>query len=140
MTFHEKSAWIMALLLTAVAAWYLNAVWHWSVAIGQAAPPNIFLVAVATVMLVAGVIMGHVIVAISNPMEADAPEDERDKQVLRRAGNIAGYVLGFGCFAGLWSYFAQSDGNLLFHIVVLSLIVSQISEYVLTIFFYRRGA
>lgn len=140
MTFHEKSAWIMALLLTAVAAWYLNAVWHWSIAIGQPAPPNIFLVAIATIILIIGATVGHLVVALTNPNEANAPADERDKLVLRRAGNLSGYILGFGCIAGLWSYFAQWDGNLLFHIIALSLIVSQIAEYVLTIFFYRRGA
>jgi len=48
-------------------------------------------------------------------------------------------VLGFGIFAGLWSYYFQRDGNLLFHIAVASLIASQVAEYALTILFYRRG-
>ena len=55
------------------------------------------------------------------------------------AGNISGYVLGFGIFAGLWHYYFLADGNMLFHIAVASLIASQVAEYALTILFYRRG-
>ena len=137
MTFHEKSAWLMGLLLSLTGAWYLNTVWQMSKAIGQTAPPIVPLMAVATVVLVAGAILGHVIIAIVNPSDADDSEDERDKQVLRRSGNLSGYILGFGCFAGLWHFIVQGDGNLLFHIIVGSLIVAQIAEYALTITFYR---
>ena len=97
------------------------------------------LIAGATIMLIVGAVISHIIIGVINPDEASGDEDERDKQVLRRAGNIAGYVLGFGIFAGLWSYYFQRDGNLLFHIAVASLIASQVAEYALTILFYRRG-
>ena len=140
MTFHEKSAWIMGILLVVIGGWYLNSVWDISRGLGETAPPLLPLVGVATFFLVVGAIISHIIIAAVDPENADDTEDERDKQVLRRSGNIAGYVLGFGCFAGLWHYFLQADGNLLFHIIVGSLIASQIAEYVLTILFYRRGA
>ena len=135
MSFHEKSAWIMGLLLSLTGLWYINEVWSRSEALGETIGPNIVLIAVATTMLIFGAIISHVI----NPDEASGDEDERDKQVLRRAGNIAGYVLGFGIFAGLWHYYFLADGNMLFHIAVASLIASQVAEYALTILFYRRG-
>lgn len=140
MTFHEKSAWIMGVLLTLIGGWYLNTVWGISRELGETAPPMLPLVSVATAFLVIGAIISHIIIAAADPDNADDNEDERDKQVLRRSGNIAGYVLGFGCFAGLWHFFINSDGNMLFHIVVASLIIGQITDYVLTILFYRRGA
>lgn len=139
MSFHEKSAWIMGLLLSLTGYWYLSRVWALSDALGETAQPVIGLIAGATIMLIVGAVISHIIIGVINPDEASGDEDERDKQVLRRAGNIAGYVLGFGIFAGLWSYYFQRDGNLLFHIAVASLIASQVAEYALTILFYRRG-
>jgi hypothetical protein len=139
MSFHEKSAWIMGLLLSLTGYWYLSKVWALSDALGETAPPVIGLIAVATVMLIAGAVISHIIIGVINPDEASGDEDERDKQVLRRAGNISGYVLGFGIFAGLWHYYFLADGNMLFHIAVASLIASQVAEYALTILFYRRG-
>ena len=140
MTFHEKSAWIMGVLLGLTGMWYLSKVWNASRALGETAAPSIALIAVATGMLIFGAIISHILIAASSPDEASDAEDERDKQVLRRAGNISGYVLGFGIFAGLWHYFFLSDGNMLFHIAVASLIAGQLAEYALTILFYRRGA
>lgn len=139
MTFHEKSAWAMGLLIAAIGVWYTQKIWQISLSLGETAPPNIALAAAATFMLIIGAIISHIAIAASNPSESDGEEDERDKQVLRRAGNISGYVLGFGCFAALWHYFAQRDGDLMFHIIVVSLILSQLAEYILTIVYYRRG-
>ena len=138
-TFHEKSSWVMGVLLILVGGWYFNTVWEMSREMGETAPPALPLVAVATAMLIAGAIISHILITIVDPANVDDTEDERDKQVLRRSGNIAGYVLGFRCFAGLWSFFWQADGNLFFHIIVGSLLASQIAEYALTIVFYRRG-
>jgi uncharacterized membrane protein len=139
MSFHEKSAWIMGVLLSLTGFWYISQVWSRSEALGETIAPNIALIAVATTMLIFGAIISHIIIAAGSPEEANDAEDERDKQVLRRAGNISGYVLGFGIFAGLWHFYFLSDGNMLFHIAVASLITSQVSEYALTILFYRRG-
>lgn len=140
MTFHEKSAWIMGVLLTLTGYWYFNNVWGMSQSLGETAPPRIALIAVATIMQIIGAVVSHIVISMIDPESADEQADERDKQVLRRSGNISGYVLGFGCFAALWHFYWQADGNLMFHIIVGSLLVSQIAEYVLTIVFYRRGA
>ncbi len=139
MTFHEKSAWAMGIVLLVVGGWYLNTVWALSRELGETAPPVLALAAIATVAMIIGAVISHIIIAILDPEGAEGEEDERDKQVLRRSGNIAGYVLGLGCFAGLWHYFWTQDGHLLFHIIVVSLIASQIADYALTIIFYRRG-
>ena len=129
----------MGILLILIGGWYVNTVWDISREMEMTAPPLLALAAVATVALIAGAVVSHIVIALVDPEAAEGDQDERDKQVLRRSGNIAGYFLGFGCFAGLWNYFWLQDGNMLFHIIVVSLIVSQIAEYALTILFYRRG-
>lgn len=139
MSFHEKSAYIMGAIIALTGLWYVNHVWAASQVLGQTAPPSIGLIATATGLLIFGAIVSHILIALINPQDANSAEDERDKLVLRRAGNISGYVLGSGVFAGLWHYYFNADGNLLFHIAIGSLFVSQFAEYVLTILFYRRG-
>lgn len=139
MTFREKSAWVMMVLLIATGLLYGRAVFAMSAALGETAPPSIGLIIGITVLIVIGAIVGNTLAALTNPGEANAPEDERDKLVLSRAGNLSGLILAFGAVTGLWHFLAQRDANMLFHIVTASLVISQIAEYALTIFYYRRS-
>ena len=139
MSFQEKSAWVMIVALVISGGLYLQGVLAASQALGGTAPPNIGLITFVTVVIIAFAIFGHVVAALSNLADANAPEDERDKRIAQRAGSISGLVLGFAVFVGIWHYVARPDGNLLFHILVMGLVVSQIAEYILSIWFYRRG-
>ena len=139
MTFFEKSAWIMIAALVLSGWFYFQAVIAMSQAIGVTAPPNVGLIAVATVVIVSIAIFGHIIAAVIDPASADAPEDERDTRIAQRAGNLAGWVLSIVVMGGIWSFAVRGDGNMLFHILVLGMVVSQIAEYALKIWFYRRG-
>lgn len=139
MTFNEKSAWIMTIALMVLGLIYGQVVITETLILGETAPPNIWLISSITVVLIVWAIVSHIFVAAFDIDGVDADGDERDVCINRRAGNIAGYVLGFGLFAGLWHYFTHSDGNMLFHIGIASLMISQISQDILSINFYRRG-
>lgn len=139
MGFRELSAWVMAILIALLGLFYINAIFASARALEAAPPPNVPLIAVTTVFLIIGAIVGHLVAVAIAPQDADAPEDERDKLIIWRAGNVSGWVLGSGVFVGLWHFIFQSDGNVLFHILVISLILAQLSEYVLKIVYYRRG-
>jgi hypothetical protein len=139
MGFREMSAWVMAALLIGLGVFYANAVIGTTQALDAVPAPSIPLLVVTTVLLVAGAIVGHVVAAALSPNDANAPEDERDRLVLWRAGNLSGLVLGAGVFGGLWHFMFRGDGNLLFHILIGSLIVAQISEYIFQIIYYRSG-
>ena len=139
MTFIEKSAWIMVVALFVSSGIYLTALISQSVALGQTAPPNIGVLAISIVIIIAISIFGHAVAALGNPFEADQPEDERDRIVAWRSGNLSGYVLGIGAMLGLFNYAFANDGNLLFHTIIIALAASQIVEYSLMIVFYRRG-
>ena len=84
-------------------------------------------------------IIGHIMIAISKPSEADGMMDERDKLVAARAGNIAGVILGVGLISALGVYLFTYDGNLLFHAAFGALMMSQIAEYGARIVYYRGG-
>lgn len=139
MSFREKSAWVMAVLMVLAGLYYLNLVVGASRELGAPAPPvGIFITYVVLVVIAS--VAAQLGLAAYAPKEANAPADERERPVLQRAGNWSGTVLGVGAVASLLHYLQHGDGNLLFHMVLGSLIVSQIAEYVFQIALLRRSA
>lgn len=137
MSFREKSAWAMAALMAITGAYYLSIVRAASQALGETAPAA---VAIGFVMLVIiGSIIVQVVLALWSPREASAPADERERLVTQRSGNWSGLVLATCAVTALGYFLVRGDGNMLFHLVVGSLIVSQIAEYAFQIFLLRRS-
>lgn len=139
MSFKEKSAWVMALVMAVAGLYYLKMVLAASDHIGATAPPIGLLIAYVLLVVVASVI-AQIILAISSPKEANAPADKRERPALDRAGNWSGLVLGAGVVTSLMYFLVHNEGFLLFHTIMGSLIVSQIAEYAFQILFLRRSA
>jgi|GEM_PF-223169 len=139
-SFREKTAWAMAIILAAAGFFYFDKVVRISNALGQTAPPLIGLVIGYVILIVIASVIVMSVLAVSAAREADAPADEREKIIADKAGNWSSYVLAVPALGALWHYSVQMDGNMLFHLIFLSLMLSQISEYVFQIFLYRRGA
>ena len=137
MSFREKSAWLMALLMTAAGLYYFHVVRGASQALGETAPPA--LVIAFIILVVAGAIVGQIVLALSLRKEANAPADERERLVQQRAGNWSGLVLATGAVLSLGHFMVHADGNMLFHLVMASLIVAQIAEYAFQIVLVRRS-
>lgn len=138
--FREKTAWVMAAILIGGAAFYLNMLASASRALGQTAPPIVgFVIAYVVVIVITSVVMMSAL-AITSPGEANAPADERETIIAGKAGNWAGYVIVALALGALWHYAVILDGNMLFHLVFLSLMLGQIAEYIFQIVLYRRGA
>ena len=78
--------------------------------------------------------------ALLTPKEANAPADERERPLLDRAGHWSGVVLGAGAVTSLLHFFDHQDGVLLFHMIMGSLILSQIAEYAFQITLIRRNS
>lgn len=139
MSFREKSAWAMAALMIVAGFYYLNLVVGASRELGAAAAPaGIFIAFV--ILVVIGSVAAQVLLAVTAPRDANAPADERERPLLHQAGHWSGIVLGFGAVASLLHYLQHGSGDLLFHSVLGSLIVSQIAEYVFQILLFRRSA
>lgn len=139
MSFREKTAWAMGLILTGAGYFYFDKVARISAAIGETAPPMIGLVIGYVVVIVIASVIVMSVLAGTSAKEADAPADERERRIQDRAGNWSGYVLAVPLLGALWHYSVTMDGNLLFHLAFLSLMASQIAEYVFQIVLYRRG-
>ncbi|MFN3911621.1 hypothetical protein [Hyphomonas sp.] len=138
--FREKTAWVMAAILIGGAAFYLNMLAGASRALGQTAPPIVgFVIAYVVVIVIASVVLMSAL-ALTSPGEANAPADERETIIAAKAGHRAGYVIVVPALGALWHYAVNLDGNMLFHLVFLSLMLGQIAEYIFQIVLYRRGA
>lgn len=139
MTFPEKSAWVMCVALIVAGIYYAWSVFSVGGSIQDVPPPNAIGLGIGVVILVAVAILGHAVAALGNPADAEAPEDERDRLVVWRAGNLSGALLGVLCMVSIFTYAVIGSGNLMFHSIVAALIVSQFAEYALAIWYYRRG-
>lgn len=139
MSFREKTAWVMGAILIAAAAYYFNLATTASATLGGVSPPVIgFLIAYVIFVIIAS-IAAMILLAILNAQEADAPADEREKQILDKAGHWSGYVIAIGIVCGMMHYGVHQNGNMLFHIVFASLMAGQIAEYAFQIILFRRG-
>lgn len=139
MPFHEKSAWMMSLALILGGLGYFGIVAANSTANGVLMPPNLPVVVIYTVILVVIAIIGHALIAILNPKEANDRLDERERRIVDRAGHMSSYVFGFGVLVSLALYLVSYDGNVLFYAVFASLMLGQIVEYVIQIFLYKTA-
>jgi len=137
MSFREKSAWVMAALMAVTGLYYFSIVRSASQALGTTAPAAVAIVFVMLVVI--GSIIAQVVLALTSPREASSPADERERLVTQRAGHWSGLLLATCAVTALGHFLVRGDGSMLFHLVMGSLIVSQIAEYAFQIALLRRS-
>jgi hypothetical protein len=135
MSFREKSAWAMTLVMTLAGVYYLHLITKASAALGASPPPAIVIPYI--ILIVIASIVAQSSIAISSPAEANAPADERERLVQHRAGNWSGIVLSVCIVTALGHFLAYADGNMLFHLIMGSMMVAQIAEYIFQIALFR---
>ena len=133
MAVREMVAWAMVLLFGLVGAGSLSSIWS----VGLSAAPQTSVIAGAGVM-VTGVVVLEIALAIFLPRQSSAPPDERERLIVARAGHWAGLIFLVGVLPALGHYAVHGDGNLMFHVIVLSLFVSGLVEYGSQIILFRR--
>ncbi|MCX7552268.1 hypothetical protein OS175_00130 [Marinicella sp. S1101] len=139
MSFQEKSAWVMVVGLVVSTVLYAFLVYVMSSAAGQLVPLHIPVLVAFTVVLTLIAVVGHIVIAIFSPKEANARADEREQRIIDKSGYLSSNVLGFGVITSLMVYLFFYNGELLFYGVFGSLIVAQILEYMLQIYYQRRA-
>lgn len=134
MSFKEKSAWVMGAIMLATGIWYAQLV-----AAAPQAPVIGPLIPYVLAVIVLSII-AQTVLALLSPKEANAPADERERPAIDLAGHWSGVVLGVLAIASCINYIVVPDGTMLFHHIIGAVIVSQLSEYVFQIIFFRRAA
>lgn len=139
MSFQEKSAWIMLLSLLVAGVIYILWVREASLDFSGLAPPLLPPIIGFTIVCVLIAVLGHIVVSVLAPKEANAAEDERQRRINDRAGHLSGTFLGVGIVMSLGFFFLTQSSSLMFYMAFASLFLSHIVEYGLQIFYLRRS-
>ena len=139
-SFGEKSIWISLAIISFIFAGYFSQVYQGLISgtLDKAAVFGLFIGAVASIIILEIVL--HIVIAVLNVKDADQPGDERDRLFSMKAGNISGWVLGFGVLIiSAHTFMHDLDSLWVANLLLFSVFVSQVVSYALQIFYYRRG-
>jgi len=135
-SFEEKSVWIQLISMVAVLGSYFVIAARMlsnGVTVVIAYVP-LFIVAV--IMLVVVLVAGHVVVAIASKPEG---RDERDRLISWRAESNSSWILSVGVLAAITGLVASVGSVWIAHLLMLSMLVSEVAGFVIRLVYYRRG-
>lgn len=142
MSFHEKSAWVMFGILGFVYGSYFLKAWAlWSGGF-DTMEAYLRLMSGAVILLVILVIGFHIMVATLDPAARRKDydkKDERDRLYRMRGDYYSGWILGAGAITAL--LYAMQEGSyvVIAHLILGSLVISEMVSLGLMIRYYRRG-
>jgi len=144
LSFHEKSAIGTLIALWFIGIFYFHSVWDlWQA--GQLHPASMTALATVLVILLVVILVGyHIVIALIQKPQID---DERDRLVAWRAGNISGLVLGIAVISivshiligGVFGSTLVQSPMLIANALIAAVFLATVVELVLTLVFYRRG-
>ena len=134
-TFKEKSLWIQVVTLSLVFGSYFWALDYTGV--GRF-PPNLVshfigLLVVLTVLT----ILGHIFAAAFNEPEN---EDERDLIIELKATRIKAFLLASSIVITMLTSLTLQNEFVTLHLLLLFLVVSEVVEKAVQLFYYRQGS
>lgn len=135
-SFEEKSVWIQLISMVAVLGSYFVIAARMlsnGVTVVIAYVP-LFIVAV--IMLVVVLVVGHIVVAIASKPEG---RDERDRLISWRAESNSSWILSVGVLAAITGLVASVGSVWIAHLLMLSMLVSEVAGFVIRLVYYRRG-
>lgn len=135
-SFEEKSVWIVLCSLVAVFSLYFFVAMRMLLAGVTIVVPYIPVLAVAVVLLVALLVVGHVVVAIASRPDG---RDERDRLIEWRAENNSSWVLGAGVIAAIFGLATPIGAAWIANGLLMALFLAEVAKRVLQVYYYRRG-
>ncbi|HYI23781.1 MAG TPA: hypothetical protein VD767_00090 [Thermomicrobiales bacterium] len=138
MPFPQKSAMVMAGILVVVYGAYFAWMGWWQATTPVEDIPFQPLMILIVIPLVILAVAGQVILALFAPGDANA-WDERDREIERRAGQPAGYILAVTVFGGIVLAMFEADPFYIANGLMLGWVTAQVIEYLLAVELYRRG-
>jgi hypothetical protein len=135
-SFEEKSVWLQLISIVAVlGSYFIVAALMLSQGITLLiAFVPLFVVAVG--LLVVVLVVGHIVVAIASRPEG---RDERDRLIEWRAESNASWILGAGVIAAITGLVFSVAPVWIAHVLLLSLLLSEVAKFVFQLVYYRRG-
>jgi hypothetical protein len=97
------------------------------------------LMIVAVVIVVIIAVVGHIVIAIASPSEANADEDERDNLIEMRADQVSGYVLAVPTFVALGLAMLEVHWFWIANVLLAGFVLSEVIKSAVMLARYRRG-
>jgi len=135
-SFEEKSVWVQFAATVLVLGGYFGVAGMMMARGVTALPAYAPLFAAAVVLMVVVLTVGHIAAAVTRRPE---PRDERDRLIGWRAENNSGWVLATGVLCAITAMLFGIESVLVAHLLLASLILSEVLGQVLRIVYYRRG-
>lgn len=135
-SFEEKSVWIQCVGTAAALGAYLWVAARMYAHGVHELPAYAAVFAVAVVLMVVILVLGHIVAAVVGKTEK---RDERDRVIGWRSESNSAWVLATGVLAALACMAASVEPVLVAHLLLLSLFASQLMQYGFQILYYRRG-
>jgi hypothetical protein len=138
MSFEEKSTWIYAVIVIALAAIYFAAVLGQLPRTAASAIDYQVLILAAIVASIVLTVAAHIAIAIAAPDDA-GKRDQRDKDINRYGEYVGGIVLSVAAVVPLILALLEVDHFWIANTIYLALIVSATVGSIVKIVAYRRG-
>lgn len=144
MSFHEKSNALMLGAMVLVYGVYFMVVLGLPALNGIDIDVNARLVMsnglmlASVVVLVVMAIVGHILIAVLAPKDADK-HDERDKLIEMRGDQRGGFVMAFGALCGMGLAMLAMPHFWIVNVILAGLVLGEIVKAVSKIVDYRRG-
>ena len=133
MSFREKSAMVMIAVLIIAGLFYARqAIAYPGAPVQETLVPYVLIVVLLSVV-------AQILLAVLSPREATEPADERERRAIDRAGHWSGMVLALGVAMTGFVYLLAPDGTTMFHLLVASMLIAQISEYCFQLALFRSA-
>lgn len=139
MSFREKSAWITLVTVVLCFGAYFGAIAGGWIEREGVVPLHYGLLCI--VVLVVLQVVLHIVAAISNPKDARAPRDEREKAFENRSHSLGYYLLNGWMLAIVVAVHFPNVHNVdVVYLAMIGLIVTTVAVSISQIVQYRRGA
>ena len=135
-SFEEKSVWIQLVCTLLVLGGYLATAWQMLSRGITDLPEYVPVFAGAVMLMVIVVVAGHIVVAIAKKPDG---RDERDRLIEWRSESQSGWLVAAGVLAGITAMILSVPNVWVAHLLLLSLVLSEVLKFVLQLVYYRRG-
>jgi heme/copper-type cytochrome/quinol oxidase subunit 2 len=137
MSFREKSAWIILVMLVLATIVFLTHSFPHELT-PESSGERFHMLIVAIVAFVVIVVVAHIVVAIMSPRDARTPKDERERLIELKSTAISSYLYAFLSLASVATIHVGANQFGVAYLVTLSFAVSEIINYGMRVILYRR--
>ncbi|HEY0594890.1 hypothetical protein [Sphingopyxis sp.] len=138
MTFREKIDWLTIAVIALAFGWYA-AVYPWGLRGVPALAAQGGLLLVVAVAMTMALTVAAVALAIYRPRDANAPADERDRDITRRASTRAYYVLIVGAACSFALAYWTADLAVVLNGLLAAIVAAELVRLVTQVAAYRLG-